>query len=212
MNDNLSRRDFVKTSVAAATAAAVGVPMAGAADPAGLDSGIAWEKSVCRFCGVGCGVVVGTKNGHIAAVKGDPESPVNRGLLCVKGYSNAYILYGADRLHKPLLRMKNGRFDKGGDFTEVSWERAFDEMERQFKRHHSKLGPTAVGIMGSGQYTIPEGYAAVKLAKAGAPTWPRCTQCCGRGWWTTDYAARTSGSSTSPPTPTGPPSAPTTNW
>jgi len=167
MNDHLSRRDFVKTGVAAATAAAVGVPMAGAADPAGLDSGITWEKSVCRFCGVGCGVVVGTKDGHIAAVKGDPESPVNRGLLCVKGYSNAYILYGADRLHKPLLRMKNGRFDKAGDFTEVSWERAFDEMERQFKRHHSKLGPTAVGIMGSGQYTIPEGYAAVKLAKAG---------------------------------------------
>jgi nitrate reductase NapA len=49
----------------------------------------------------------------------------------------------------------------------VSWERAFDEMERQFKRHYSKLGPTGVGIMGSGQYTIPEGYAAVKLAKAG---------------------------------------------
>ncbi len=170
MNDNLSRREFVKTSVAAAAAAAVGVPMAGAADPAGLDSldgDITWEKSVCRFCGVGCGVVVGTKDGHIAAVKGDPESPVNRGLLCVKGYSNAYILYGADRLHKPLLRMKNGRFDKGGDFAEVSWERAFDEMEGQFKRQFSKLGPTAVGIMGSGQYTIPEGYAAVKLAKAG---------------------------------------------
>jgi nitrate reductase NapA len=63
--------------------------------------------------------------------------------------------------------MKNGRFDKVGDFTEVSRERAFDEMERQFKRHYSKLGPTGVGIMGSGQYTIPEGYAAVKLAKAG---------------------------------------------
>jgi nitrate reductase NapA len=167
MIDNLSRRDFVKTSVAAATAAAVGVPMADGADPAALDKGIAWEKSVCRFCGVGCGVVVGTRDGHIAAVKGDPENPVNRGLLCAKGYANANILYGADRLQKPLLRMKNDRFDKQGEFTEVSWERAFDEMERQFKRVHAELGPTGVGIMGSGQYTIPEGYAAVKLAKAG---------------------------------------------
>ena len=168
MKHDLSRRDFVKTSVAAATAATAGVPMATAADSAYLDHGIHWEKSVCRFCGVGCGVEVGTRGGHVAAVKGDPECPVNRGLLCAKGYANANILYGADRLHKPLLRMKNGRFDKSGDFTEVSWERAFDEMERQFKRHYSEFGPTAVGIMGSGQYTIPEGYAAVKLAQPSA--------------------------------------------
>ena len=167
MDNDLSRRDFVKTSVAAATAAAIGVPMAESADTTDLDRGISWEKSVCRFCGVGCGLVVGTRDGQVAAVKGDPGSPVNRGLLCAKGYSNANILYGADRLHKPLLRMKNGRFDKQGDFIEVTWERAFDEMERQFKRVHGELGPTGVGIMGSGQYTIPEGYAAVKLAKAG---------------------------------------------
>jgi len=167
MDSNLSRRDFVKTSVAAATAAAVGVPMAKTAQGADIDSGIAWEKSVCRFCGVGCGLMVGTKGGHVAAVKGDPACPVNRGLLCVKGYANANILYGEDRLHTPLMRMKDGKFDKSGDFTEVSWEQAFDEMERQFKRHYNELGPTGVGIMGSGQYTIPEGYASVKLLKAG---------------------------------------------
>ena len=88
-----------------------------------LDPDIAWEKSVCRFCGVGCGVVVGTRNGHVAAVKGDPECPVNRGLLCAKGYANANILYGADRLHKPLLRMKDGHFDKNGDFTKCPGNR-----------------------------------------------------------------------------------------
>ncbi len=167
MKNRLSRRDFVKTSVAAATAVTVGVPMLSPVNAAGLDTGIDWEKSVCRFCGVGCGLMVGTRDGYVAAVKGDPKCPVNRGLLCVKGYANANILYGADRLHKPLLRMKNGQFDKQGDFIEVSWEHAFDEMERQFKRHYQELGPTGVGIMGSGQYTIPEGYAAVKLAKAG---------------------------------------------
>jgi nitrate reductase (cytochrome) len=167
MNNDLSRRDFVKTSVAAATAAAVGVPMVDAGPLPDLEMGLAWEKSVCRFCGVGCGVVVGTRDDQVIAVKGDPENPVNRGLLCAKGYANAYIMYGADRLHQPLLRMKDGRFDKAGEFTPVSWERAFDEMERQFKRVHRELGPTGVGIMGSGQYTIPEGYAAVKLMKAG---------------------------------------------
>jgi nitrate reductase NapA len=167
MKSTVSRRDFVKTSVAAATAAAVGVPMAGAEDSVVLDQGITWEKGVCRFCGVGCGLMVGTRGEQVAAVKGDPDHEVNRGLLCAKGFANANILYGADRLHKPLLRMKDGHFDKRGDFTEVSWERAFDEMERQFKRVHGEFGPSGVGIMGSGQYTIPEGYASVKLAKAG---------------------------------------------
>jgi nitrate reductase NapA len=100
-------------------------------------------------------------------VKGDPDSPVNRGLLCAKGYANAQILYGEDRLTRPLLRMKDDKFDKKGDFVEVSWERAFDEMESQFKRVHAELGPTGVGIMGSGQYTVQEGYASVKLLKAG---------------------------------------------
>jgi nitrate reductase NapA len=103
----------------------------------------------------------------VVAVQGDRHNPVNRGLLCVKGYANAQILYGEDRLTRPLLRMKDGKFDKQGDFVPVSWDRAFDEMERQFKRVHDELGPTGVGIMGSGQYTVQEGYAAVKLLKAG---------------------------------------------
>ena len=53
----------------------------------------------------------------------DPDAPVNRWLLCVKGYANAkMILYGADRLTTPLLRMSDGHFDKRGDFVPVSWE------------------------------------------------------------------------------------------
>ncbi|NOZ95882.1 MAG: nitrate reductase catalytic subunit NapA [Acidobacteria bacterium] len=165
MKDGLSRREFVVSSVAAATAATVGLPVAGEViDPA---AGAHWEKGVCRFCGVGCGVQVAVKEGRLVGVKGDPQSPVNRGLLCVKGYANPQIHYGADRLTQPLLRMKDGRYSKDGELFPISWERAFDEMERQFKKVYGELGPTGVAIMGSGQYTIPEGYAAVKLSKAG---------------------------------------------
>jgi len=63
--------------------------------------------------------------------------------------------------------MKNGRFDKHGDFVPVSWEVAFDELERQFKAAYGELGPAGIAIFGSGQYTIQEGYAAAKLMKAG---------------------------------------------
>ena len=167
MNHELSRRDFVKASLAAAAAGALGLPVPGGASVLNPERGWTWDKGVCRFCGVGCGLQIATKGERVVAVKGDPDSPVNRGLLCVKGYANAQILYGEDRLTRPLLRMKNGKFHKQGDFVEVSWDRAFDEMETQFKRVHGELGPTGVGIMGSGQYTVQEGYASVKLIKAG---------------------------------------------
>jgi nitrate reductase (cytochrome) len=164
-----SRREFLKRGIAAATAAAVGVPLSQAlgADPLAFDADWRWDRGVCRFCGVGCGILIGTHNEKVVAVKGDPDNPVNRGLLCVKGYHNAEILYGDDRLTRPLLRMKDGRFHKDGDFVPVTWEQAFDEMERQFKATHAELGPTGIAVMGSGQYTIQEGYAAAKLVKAG---------------------------------------------
>ena len=163
-----SRREFIKAGVAAAAAAAIDADaFGGAAKAVGIDAGWRWDKGVCRFCGVGCGIKIATAGGRVVAVQGDPENPVNRGLLCAKGYANAQIPYGDDRLTRPMLRMKDGTFAKDGDFTAVSWERAFDEMERQFKAAHADLGPTGIAVMGSGQYTIQEGYAAVKLVKAG---------------------------------------------
>ncbi len=54
-------------------------------------------------------------------------------------------------------------------FQQVSWQRAFDEMENNLKAYN-ELGVTGIGIFGSGQYTIQEGYAALKLAKAGFRT------------------------------------------
>jgi nitrate reductase NapA len=166
---SITRRDFMRDAVAAATAAAVGVPLTAAEKAVAeeAEAGWRWDKGVCRFCGVGCGIQVATKGGRIVATKGDPDAPVNRGLNCVKGYFNGRIMYGEDRLTKPLMRMTDGRFDKKGSFVPVSWETAFDEMERQAKKVLAEKGPTGVAIIGSGQYTVPEGYAAVKLMKAG---------------------------------------------
>ncbi|KKM68473.1 hypothetical protein LCGC14_1460540 [marine sediment metagenome] len=66
------------------------------------------------------------------------------------------------------MRMNSkGEFDKKGKFKPITWERAFDEMESQFKRHYKEKGPHGIGIFGSGQYTVMEGVAAVKFMKAG---------------------------------------------
>ena len=165
----LSRRDFIKLNAVAATAAAAGlaVPGANTVLAKAEDGGIRWDKAPCRFCGTGCSVLVGTKDGRVVATQGDPDAPVNRGLNCIKGYFLSKIMYGQDRLTTPLLRKKSGKYDKNGDFTPVSWDEAFDVMEAKFKESLKKKGPTSVGMFGSGQWTVWEGYAASKFFKAG---------------------------------------------
>lgn len=163
----MNRRDFIKNTAIASAASVAGLTVPSSVMANQQDSW-RWDKSVCRFCGTGCGIMVARKDGKIVAVKGDPAAPVNRGLNCIKGYFNAKIMYGEDRLVAPLLRVNDkGEFDKNGKFRQVSWQRAFDEMEKQFKRAYNELGPSGIGVFGSGQYTIQEGYAAVKLIKGG---------------------------------------------
>ena len=165
----ISRRDFIKTQAALAAATAAGTTLSGTkvAEAAGHDDNIRWDKGVCRFCGTGCGVLVGTKQGRVVATQGDPDAPVNKGLNCIKGYFLSKIMYGQDRLTMPLLRKKNGVYDKNGQFEEVSWDEAFDVMAEKWKEAIKKKGPTSVGMFGSGQWTIWEGYAAAKFMKAG---------------------------------------------
>jgi hypothetical protein len=104
----LSRREFLKTTaaVSAATAIGIAVPEELLGVVKKTEAGWKWDKSVCRFCGTGCGIMVATKNDMIVAVKGDPAAPVNMGLNCIKGYFNAKIMYGADRLTQPLLDLE----------------------------------------------------------------------------------------------------------
>jgi len=165
----LTRREFIKSNAIAAAAASAGIAVPGlseAAPPKGVD-GVRWDKGACRFCGTGCGVLIGTKDGRIVATQGDPEAPVNRGLNCIKGYFLGKIQYGNDRLTQPLLRMKGGKYDKNGEFTPISWDQAFDIMAEKCKETIKTKGPTHVGMFGSGQWTVWEGYAAAKLMKAG---------------------------------------------
>ncbi len=167
----ISRREFIKQSGAAAIATGAAMPAPAQqvitdAEASKLD----WSKAPCRFCGVGCGMQVGVRDGRVVATQADAQSEVNRGVNCVKGYFLSKIMYGADRLTRPMLRMKNGRYDKNGEFAPVSWDQAFDVMADQWKRALRKSGPTSVGMFGSGQWTIWEGYAALKLMKGGFRT------------------------------------------
>ena len=154
----MQRREFIKLSaLAAATTAAqlrAGAAPQSSATPHATP-GIAWNKEPCRFCGTGCHVQVGVKDGRVVAVQGDTLAEVNKGLLCVKGYHVGGILYGKDRLTQPLLR-KNGKLEP------ISWDEAIGIIAKRIFDN-----PKGFAIYGSGQWTIPEGFAAQKLMKAG---------------------------------------------
>lgn len=168
MTLDTTRRSILKATAAAATASAAGIALPnGALAQTRQADDIRWDKAVCRFCGTGCSVLVGTKDGRVVATQGDPDAPVNRGLNCIKGYFLSKIMYGKDRLTTPLLRKRNGVYDKNGEFEPVSWDEAFDIMAQKWKQALKAKGPTAVGMFGSGQWTLWEGYAGAKFMKAG---------------------------------------------
>ena len=160
----------MKANAIAAAASVAGVPVPAVASNVITGEDITklnWNKAPCRFCGVGCSVNVATLDGKVVATHGDAQSPVNRGINCVKGYFLSKIMYGKDRLETPLLRMRDGEYHKEGDFTPISWDQAFDIMAEKYKAALKTKGPTSIGMFGSGQWTVMEGYAAVKLMKAG---------------------------------------------
>lgn len=165
-----TRREFIRNTAAATAATAAGLPATLDAANVVTDASrtqLKWSKAPCRFCGVGCGVNVAVKDGRVVATHGDINAEVNRGINCVKGYFLSKIMYGEDRLTQPMLRMTNGRYDKNGEFQPISWDQAFDIMAEKFKQALKDKGPTGIGMFGSGQWTIWEGYAAAKLFKAG---------------------------------------------
>ena len=160
------RRGFLRAAaMAAATSLATGASASDAPDrivpapPGGPElpvlPGVTWDKAPCRFCGTGCHVMVGVQDGWIVAVTGDRQAEVNKGLLCVKGYHAGLILYGADRLKTPLLR-------KNDALVPISWDEAIDVIAR---RIHA--APERFAFYGSGQWTIPEGFAVNKFMKGG---------------------------------------------
>lgn len=168
-HSRLDRRQFIKKMAKASALMAAATMFPGIVFPDDQivdlpeDAAIQWKKSPCRFCGVGCGLLIGVSEGKAVAVKGDPASTVNKGLCCVKGYHSVMALYGSDRLTKPYIR-RNGRLE------EATMEEALDLIADRMKTTIQDHGKDSVSIYGSGQWTIPDGYVANKFFKGGIGT------------------------------------------
>ena len=85
--------------------------------------GDAVKRTTCYMCACRCGIRVWLKDGRIRYLQGDPEHPVNKGVICAKGASGIMQHYSPARLSKPLLRTG----ERGsGEFREIEWDEALD--------------------------------------------------------------------------------------
>jgi anaerobic selenocysteine-containing dehydrogenase len=122
-----------------------------------------WIKTTCGYCSVGCGMLVGVKDGAAVAVRGNDEHPVNRGKLCPKGLSEHHTLSAPGRAKLPLLR-------KNGKLVPVSWNEALDAMIENFGAIQQRYGRDSLGVVGTGQLLTEEFYTLGKLVQLGFRT------------------------------------------
>lgn len=78
-------------------------------------------RSICPYCGVGCGQLIYHKNGRLISIEGDPESPISQGNLCPKGAASYQLLTHASRLTKMKYRAPRAK-----EWVEISLDRAMD--------------------------------------------------------------------------------------
>ncbi|HML93981.1 MAG TPA: formate dehydrogenase subunit alpha [Thermodesulfobacteriota bacterium] len=118
------------------------------------------HKTVCPYCGVGCGVILQTGNGRVTGVRGDPSHPSNRGKLCSKGLNLHNTIHLRDRVRHPLIRDS-----KESAFTSTTWDNALGTIADKFNSLLEEYGPESIAFYVSGQLLTEDYYVVNKLSK-----------------------------------------------
>ena len=122
-----------------------------------------WVFSTCGYCGVGCGLYIGVKDGKAVYTKGNPTHNVNMGTLCPKGLSEHQLINSKERVTSPLIK-------KAGKLAPVEWGEAYEKVASEFKRIAKTHGEKAVGIISTGQLLTEEFYTLGKFVQLGLKT------------------------------------------
>ncbi|MFH1180694.1 MAG: molybdopterin-dependent oxidoreductase, partial [Candidatus Bathyarchaeota archaeon] len=108
-------------------------------------------RSVCQGSHCQCGVLVHVENGRVTKVEGDPNHPMNRGFICVKGRAQPELLYHPDRLKYPLRRAGERG---GGKWERTTWDEALNAIAEKLTEIKEKYGPESIAIIcGTGPRT-----------------------------------------------------------
>ena len=122
-----------------------------------------WVRSTCGYCGVGCGLYIGVKDGKPVYTKGDPAHPVNMGTLCPKGLSEHEMVHSINRYTSPMVR-------KNGQLVSSTWDDAFKTTSDKFKEIQAKYGNGSVSVVSTGQLLTEEFYTLGKFVQLGLKT------------------------------------------
>ena len=122
-------------------------------------------RTVCSYCGVGCGLVLDVGPGPdgrrtVVKASGDREHPANAGRLCTKGATSADLLAAGGRLATAKVRTERGTAP-----VNVDVDAAISETARRLRTVIDTHGPDAVALYVSGQMTLEAQYLTNKLAK-----------------------------------------------
>ncbi|NOT15160.1 MAG: molybdopterin-dependent oxidoreductase, partial [Methylotenera sp.] len=117
-------------------------------------------KSTCCYCGVGCGVIIHSKNEQIVDVKGDPDHPANFGRLCTKGSTLHLTAKLDNRLLYPEMRTQ-----RDTPRVRATWDASLDFVVEKFAQTIETHGPDSVAFYISGQLLTEDYYVFNKLAK-----------------------------------------------
>ncbi len=126
-------------------------------------------KSICPYCGVGCGIVLEVRGDKLVGARGDTDNRVNKGSLCVKGRFGLDYVNHAQRLTTPLIR-RNGKLEP------ATWEEALDLVAHKLTRYRGKQ----IGVLASAKCTNEENYLIQKFARVvlGTPHIDHCARLC----------------------------------
>ncbi|MCZ7402459.1 MAG: nitrate reductase [Candidatus Methanoperedens sp.] len=119
---------------------------------------IKWNKSTCPYCGFGCGLMVGVKEGRVVDIRGMKGHPVNDGHICKLAVNIPPIFTDMGRLTHPMIR-------RGDELVPVTWEEAITHTANEFMRIIKKYGPESVAFYGGAANTTEEYYLMNKLMR-----------------------------------------------
>jgi formate dehydrogenase alpha subunit len=115
-------------------------------------------NTVCPYCGCGCTLCLGIKDGRVVRATPSMESPVNRGTLCVRGAYGYDFIHSPERLSSPLVRVD-------GELQETTWEQALSRVAAELKQIKEAHGSDSLAIFGSSKCTNEENYLLQRLAR-----------------------------------------------
>ena len=116
-----------------------------------------WTKTICSYCGTGCEVNVGTRDGQITTIR-PSDGPSNHGHTCVKGrYAFDYV-YAEERITSPMIR-------RNGQWEDVSWDEVIKYISTKLAETIKQHGPDSIGVLSSARGTNEENFVAQKFAR-----------------------------------------------